>query len=184
MQRAPFKRDPFIRPIAICVLFTTLLVFGRLLPSAHFFANPTHYLPLHTMLEFVAMAVSSMVFALGWNLRRQQPNSHAVLLGCAALCVALIDLGHTLSYKGMPDLLTPSGAEKAINFWLAGRLVAALSLVVVAYRQARLWSPLHCHLALTTSLATATAIWWICLLHPESLPRTFIPGSGLTPLKI
>lgn len=52
----------------VCTL-SALLVLGGWFPAVRFFAVPTHYLPLHTALEFVAMAISAMVFALGWNLR-------------------------------------------------------------------------------------------------------------------
>lgn len=55
-----------------------------------------------------------------------------MILGVGFLAVGLIDLAHTLSFAGMPDLVTPSSPEKAINFWLAGRFVAAGVLLAVA----------------------------------------------------
>ena len=59
--------QPPIRRLALAVAaFTTLLLVARFLPTAQFF-TPLSYLPVHTALEFVAMAVSLMVFGLGWN---------------------------------------------------------------------------------------------------------------------
>lgn len=105
------------RPLLLWVgALSVLLLFGSWLPAFSFFAVPAHYLPFHIALEFVAMAVSATGFALAWNLRGNPGNSHAILLGTGFLTVTLIDLGHTLSFTGMPDLATPSGAEKAINF--------------------------------------------------------------------
>lgn len=163
---------------------TGLLLFGSWLPAFRFFAAPAHYLPFHTSLEFVAIAVSAMVFALAWNLRSAQGNSHAVILGTGFLAVALIDLAHTLSFAGMPDLVTPSGPEKAINFWLAGRFVAAVVLLVVALRPPSYWSVLRSLGALLIALVLSAAVWWLVIVHSELLPRTFIAGEGLTEFKI
>jgi diguanylate cyclase (GGDEF)-like protein/PAS domain S-box-containing protein len=163
---------------------TLLLGVGRLLPSTRFFTNPADYLPLHTLLEFVSMAVSAMVFAMAWNLRYRNVNNHTILLGTGFLAVGLIDLAHTLSYAGMPEFITRSGPEKAINFWLAGRGIAALVLLSVAVLPARRWSTSINLAALLFSLALVVLIYWVGLLHSDRLPRTFIPDQGLTPFKI
>ena len=161
-----------------------LLLFGQWLPASRFFSSPAHYLPLHTALEFVAMAVSAMVFALAWNLRRQPASSHALLLGCTFLSIGLIDLAHTLSYSGMPELVTPSGPEKAINFWLAGRFIGAFALFAVALLPNVRWPAPAAWGGVAGALLLAAAVWWVGLFHAELLPRTFIPGLGLTALKI
>ena len=163
---------------------SALLLLGGWLPAIKFFPLPAHYLPFHTSLEFVAMAVSAMVFSLAWNLRSAPGNSHAVILGSGFLTVTLIDLAHTLSFPGMPDLVTASGTEKAISFWLAGRFVAAAVLLAVAVRSARHWSSLQSHLALLAALVFSAVVWWVGIFHREWLPRTFIPGEGLTAFKV
>jgi len=166
------------------LFLTTLLIFGQLLPNSRFFSSPTSYLPLHTALEFISVAVSSMVFSLCWSLRQRPGNSHLVILGIAFLAVGLIDFAHTLSYAGMPDLFTPSGPEKAINFWLAGRFVAALALLAVALRPATDISSANVRNLLVGGLLVVGVVWWIGIAHSEWLPRTFIAGSGLTAFKI
>ncbi|WP_346286207.1 MASE3 domain-containing protein [Zoogloea sp.] len=165
------------------IVLTAVLLIGQALPASNFF-TVQGYLPVHTSLEFVGIAVSVMVFALGWNLRRQPGNSHNLTLGIGFLSIGLIDLAHTLSYAGMPDLITPNGPEKAINFWLAGRLVAALVLLAVAVRSSVFWSLARCYVALGAGLGIAAAVWWSELAYGQWLPRTFIPGLGLTGFKI
>ena len=140
---------------------SVLILLGGWLPAFKFFAEPAHYLPFHTALEFVAMAVSAMVFALAWNLRDTHENSHAVILGTGFLAVTLIDLAHTLAFTGMPDLVTPSGAEKAINFWLAARFVVAVTLLVFLFNQTVRWSMRQCAVALSVSLLVAACVWWL-----------------------
>jgi diguanylate cyclase (GGDEF)-like protein len=176
---------PQIRRLAVTVIgLTLLLATGPLLPAARFFPSATDYLPIHTGLEFVAMAVSLMVFGLGWNLRGEENNSHIVLLAATFLGVALIDFAHTLSYPGMPDVLGASAPEKAIDFWLAGRALAAIGLVAVAVLPVRSWPPRTCFAAVAAAIAVSSAVWWLGFLHRDWLPSTFVAGRGLTPFKI
>ncbi len=172
------------RLLIVVGALTMLVAAGPLLPGLQFFENRSDYLPLHTGLEFIAMAVSFMVFGLGWNLRRQAGNSHGIVLAATFLSVALLDFAHTLSFDGMPDLFGPSGPEKAINFWLTGRAIAAFGLVAVALLPVRTWPPLVCVAAMAGAVAVAGLSWWIGFFHSAWLPRTFIAGQGLTPFKV
>lgn len=145
MQTPPFPSVASIEKIGIALvrrrlvgcspevlwaaILSLILAFGQMLPAAKLFDSPSNYLSLHTLLEFIAMAVSAMVFALAWNLRHLGVNSHRIILGAGFLVVAFIDFAHALSYVGMPALLTPSAPEKTISFWLAGRSVAAGALL-------------------------------------------------------
>jgi PAS domain S-box-containing protein len=168
----------------LAFVLTLLLMFGSVLPATRFFAAPGDYLPMHTLLELLSIVVSCMVFGLAWSLRWQANNSHRMLLGAGLLAVALIDVAHMLSYTGMPDFFTPSSPEKAINFWLAARYIAAVILLLVALRPPSHWSPLRCNSVVVGSLLLSALIWWIELSEMDWLPRTFIAGQGLTPFKI
>ncbi len=145
------------------------------------------YVPLHTTLEVLAVAVAAMVFGTSWATQRYRVDGRAVVLGVAFLGVGLLDLAHTLSYQGMPDFVTPSGSEKAINFWLAARALAATGMLLVAFWP-RPWGRwldrLSRHLVLAVVLALVALVHWLVLFRPEWLPRTFVPGSGLTPFKL
>src|SRR5689334_25433311 len=90
------------------------------------------YVPLHTAMHVFSLVVSWLVFAIGWNTHDRERAGSVSLLACGFLGVALLDFGHALSYAGMPDLITPAGPEKAINFSLVSRLLAALALLTIA----------------------------------------------------
>lgn len=154
-------------------------------PAARAFEGLTHYLPLHTALETFAVVVAALVFAVGWNACIGERSGNIVWLSCAFLAVALLDFGHLMSYKGMPDFVTPSGAQKGIYFWLAARLVAALGLLVAVFRP---WRPLKAKSArpalILVALAVTAGVYWVVLYHETSLPPVFIEGRGLTGFKI
>ena len=172
------------RLLLVVAALTVLVACGPWLPGLQFFKKPSDYLPLHTGLEFISMAVSFMVFGLGWNLRRQAGNSHGIVLAATFLSVALLDFAHTLSFDGMPDVFGPSGSEKAINFWLIGRAIAAVGLVAVVWLPVRTWSARRCAATMAAAVAVVGASWWIGFFHSNWLPRTFVDGQGLTPFKI
>ena len=143
-------------------------------------------LSMHVAMETFAIVVAMMVFGITWNAYAPERSGNAVILATGFLLVALLDFGHMFSFRGMPDFVTPSGPEKAIQFWLAERFVVALVLLLVALRiwqrpfvrtQTRYWF-------LGVSLAAAAAVFWLTLYHPDRWPRTFIEGEGLTSLKI
>ena len=174
----------FKAPTWWAIALTVVFIASSLLPSVTFFSEPQHYLPLHTALEFLSMAISLMVFALAWNLRHIEDNSQIVLVGVFSLSIVIIDLAHTFSYAGMPVLVTESSTSKAIYFWLAGRTLAALAFLLVAvlpvrHWRVRVWIPL----TVGTLLAVAVVLW-IGLFHLDWVPETFVAGQGLTTFKI
>ncbi len=176
--------EPQIRHLAFVVAaLSALLLAAPLLPVVHFF-TPLSYLPVHTALEFTAMAVSLMVFGLGWNLRGEKLNSHIVLLSAAFLAVAVIDFAHAMTYPGMPSALGESGPQLTIGFWLAGRALAAFALIAVALLPARSWSPSTAVAAVVVALVAGALVWWINLAHGDLLPRNVASNGSLTDFKI
>jgi PAS domain S-box-containing protein len=142
-------------------------------------------LPMHAFAETFAIIVSMLVFALVLNTYTEERPGNILILACAFLVVGLLDFGHMLSYKGMPDWVTAAGTEKGINFWLLARLVAALALLTVALRPWRTLSNPHTrNWLLGGSLAIAALLYWVGLFHAEVWPHTFIEGQGLTAFKI
>jgi PAS domain S-box-containing protein len=155
------------------------------IPGSKFIQSSEHYVPLHTALEMFSVVVAFMIFTLVWVGRRDRTASD-VVLGCGFLAVGLIDFGHTLSYAGMPVFVTPSGAEKAIAFWLLARFIAAVTLLVVSIGINDDKAPTRSLVSglLLASLTLSAAAFWIILWHMDWMPRTYISGSGLTAFKI
>lgn len=143
------------------------------------------YLPLHMLFETFAIVISMLIFAVGWHAHSRNLPGNIVLLACAFLGVGLINFAHMLSFTGMPDFVTPSDPGKAINFWLAERSLAALALLAVAALPWRPFVSATTRYKLLAAVLVATAcVYWLVLFHQEALPHTFIPGQGLTAIKI
>ncbi|WP_376695834.1 bifunctional diguanylate cyclase/phosphodiesterase [Wenzhouxiangella sp. EGI_FJ10305] len=144
------------------------------------------YAAIHSALEIASIAVAFAIFAVGWNSGRQGAPLPLSVIAIAFLGVALIDLGHVLSFTGMPDLVTPADEEKTIRFWLAARLLAALALVLAMFLPWR--PPRSRHRFRWTLLAfvllIVSSVYGVILFAPGLLPSTIDADTGLTPFKI
>ncbi|MFZ5544035.1 MAG: PAS domain S-box protein [Pseudomonadota bacterium] len=168
------------------VALAALLVLGLwALPGGSAAHHLRGYLPLHTMLEFGSAVVAVMVFWVIWHGRAAERGAGMRWLSACLFTAALFDVSHALSYPGMPEYVTPSTPEKAIWFWLAGRLFTALGLLGCALlAPARPLPRLQRWLVLVLMAAVALAVHWAVIGHLERLPRTYVDGSGLTGAKV
>ena len=180
-------RHPSTLPSWLIAVLALLVAVVWLLPPLEFLKQGQTLFPvwLHTVAELIAVAVALLVFALCWHTDAGERSGNALIIGCGFLAVGLIDVAHLLSYRGMPDFVTPAHPEKAINFWLVARLLAALTLLAVAWRD---WPPIRTRRAryglLAAALLVPAAVVWLQLAHASLWPRTFEGGRGLTAFKI
>lgn len=143
------------------------------------------YEPLHTFFETVAIVVAMLIYAIIWNSPQSKLAWSRVFLACAFAGVALLDFSHMLSLKGMPVYITPGDPEKAINFWLAARALAAITLFIITITPlTKLKSTYTKYWMMAGILTLVIFTHWIFLFHPELAPRTFIKGQGLTDFKV
>lgn len=173
------------RSLQVLLALLALQVVLLLAPVPPQLQNLVNYLPLHTALETLAIAVAGMIFATIWSVRREQLRPGMMMLGCTFLGSALLDFSHMLSYPGMADYVTPSSVEKAILFWLAARFLDAASLLAFAALSLRpSVKPQRPLAVLTATLVLVVLVHGAVLKEVSWLPRTFIAGEGLTTFKV
>jgi len=169
----------------LLMLLAGIAILFMLTPGTYFVMTQRNFLPLHTALEFSSVLVAFMIFGITWHSVSPTRSTGITFLGCAMLATGLLDFGHMLSYKGMPDFVTPSSSEKGIAFWLAARFTAAAALCIASFM---FTVPLRklpsCHLLLLGFSLYALLIYWVVLFHQSILPHTFIEGYGLTRFKV
>lgn len=170
--------------IIIAMLLSGMLL-SIAMPPVDAARGITQYLPLHILLETFAIVVAMMVFATALNAHARKLSPSLVLLGVMFMGVGVLDFSHMLSFAGMPDYVTPSGVEKGINFWLMARTLAATALLMVAVLPWRSpASPVKLFVMGTVVLLVLVISHWLILWGESLLPKTFIPGQGLTAFKI
>lgn len=176
MQHAPSGhpgKDTFVHLRLQAALWGALLI-GLFLLSRH------NFLLFHGVAELFSIAVAWSVFLLVWNTRPFLRNDALLFLGVAYFFVGLLDLVHTLAYKGMGVFPASAGANLATQLWIAGRGLEALSLLAYALlvgKPIRFRPIFASYCAVTALLLTAILVW-------DAFPVCFVEGSGLTPFKI
>jgi signal transduction histidine kinase/ActR/RegA family two-component response regulator len=184
LELHPAYRHPMRRVGGLLLLLALIQLLAWLSPPQFDAGGIRGYLPLHVLFEIASIAVSMMVFTVGWNAHSRILPGNIVLLACMFFAIGWLDFSHTVAYQGMPDFYTPNNADKQLNFWLAARLLSAIALFVVAIRHWQPFaSPRSRYLLMGVLIGLTLLINWLVLFHQEALPRTFIPGQGLTPLK-
>ncbi|MBI3479964.1 MAG: EAL domain-containing protein [Nitrosomonadales bacterium] len=181
----PSHQAPMRTAVTAIALLTLGMTAAKVLPPLPGARGIAGYLPLHTLLETISIVISMLVFAVGWNAYRRGLPGNILLLACAFFGVGLLDFTHMLSFAGMPDFVTPSSVDKSIDFWFAARSLAAITLFTVAVTSWRLLpSVASRYVSLTIVMVIVASLHWLFLFHDDLIPKTFIPGKGLTPFKI
>jgi diguanylate cyclase (GGDEF)-like protein len=171
--------------LVVTVLVTFVLFLT--LPSVDFIKTSDYSFTsaMHVMFESFAVMVSLLIFAVAYNSHGPERPGNAVVLACGFLAVGLLDFAHMLSFKDMPLWVTPPSEQKSIAFWMSARLAGAITLFLVVLRP---WTPFRNRstprLLLAASLAATLMVYWLVLYHLDALPPLFIPGQGLTTLKV
>lgn len=162
---------------------TLLFLVAWQMPAPSITLHIDQFAPWHTLLEIFAIVVAGAVFAVGWHARSSNASTSLTLLATTFLAVALFDTSHMLSYAGMPDWISASGPNKSIQFWLLGRYTAALALFAFVANVRPPAGVRASHALLISLVFALVSIAFLLEFGPELMPF-FIPGTGLTPLKI
>ena len=177
VRPGPGRYDRWLIGLALVMLVALLL------PDAMSSIRSDYFVALHSVMEMASIVVAVLVFGVVWHSETPRRPVAVMWLACALFASAWLDLAHVMSYPGMPDFVTPAGPEKAIFFWLASRLMVAGTFLAATYMAASTVDRLPYRL-LAGYLLGVVAVCWLVLFHQDVLPHTFIPGQGLTPLKV
>ncbi len=137
-----------------------------------------NYLLFHSVIELVGIMMTLTIFLVFWNTRKAIDNQFFTLLGLSFFFMGIIDLLHTLSYKGM-NIFIGYDANLPTQLWIAGRAFQAMTLFL---------SVLFIGRKLNISvvwivLGVVTAVL-LTLAFTGHFPDCYIEGTGLTTFKI
>ena len=135
---------------------------------------------IHPLLELFSIITCALVITISWMSLGKSENDKGNILVFLFSIVLVSDVLHVLSYDGMPDFLTRNSVQKAIFFWLTGRLVEIAAMTAIAFGFCLPGPRRYWFLA---AVVISMAVSALGLFHPDILPRTFVPGEGVTPFK-
>ncbi|NMD68973.1 hypothetical protein HHO41_01645 [Bacillus sp. DNRA2] len=162
------------------LILISIYVFRPQLTSIY---NPANFLSFHMILEFFAIAISFSIFLYGWKKYKQTRSGKLLLVSLVFFTIGMIDLAHTLTFKGMPVFINESSVAKATWFWVISRTIEATSMLIILLLPERIMSRDPRNLLLALSMAVVTLIVYIVFRYELSLPLLVVEGEGTTFLK-
>ncbi len=137
-----------------------------------------NYLIFHTLAELFAIIVAVLASVVIWNTYHYSRNNYLLYLGCGYPWVVILDLAHTLTYKGM-SIFSIEDANPATQLWISSRYLEAILLFSAPTFLSR---PFNKYI--TTVFFGVVSITVYTLVMTGNFPDAFIEGSGLTTFKV
>jgi PAS domain S-box-containing protein len=160
-------------------------LFGALVLVAPFgllyWASHENYLLFHSLAELFSIVVAFALFAIAWNSRRLARNDSLLFLGISLAVVAIADLLHLLTYKGM-GVIGGSGSDLPTQLWLIGRYQFTLAFLLLPVLIANEKSRSSFRMALGGFFVLSLALY-AALFIAGVFPVAFVEGQGLTAFK-
>ncbi|MCC7575534.1 MAG: PAS domain-containing sensor histidine kinase [Methanomethylovorans sp.] len=145
---------------------------------ALYLASAYSYLLFHTLVEMIIIIIAVMVFMIAWFSRKTLGNNYLLVLGISYLFIAIIELFHTLAYKGL-GVFPTQGADLATQLWISARYLEAATFLVaplVMKKDLKAYSTLWVYVIITTILLIS--------IFSNVFPACYIEDKGLTTFKI
>ncbi|MGB9892399.1 MULTISPECIES: MASE3 domain-containing protein [Thermodesulfovibrio] len=153
------------------LLFTTILIISLSIIYS--------YLLFHTLAEIYSIIIGTTIFIIYLNLRDKIDQGYVSLLGIAYLFVSIIDLIHTLAYKGM-NIFQGFDANLPTQLWISARYLESLSFLcatLLINKKINVYPAIWIYSAITVAN-------FISIFVFKSFPDCYIEGQGLTAFKI
>lgn len=132
----------------------------------------------HTIAELFSIIIACSIFILAWNSKEYLKNDYLLFVGIGYLFVGILDLFHTLTYKGM-GVFNTGGSNIATQFWIVARYYESITLLIAFYFNKK---KLNTYIVMIVfSIVTMALIISIMFLH--IFPDCYIEGQGLTVFK-
>lgn len=132
----------------------------------------------HTFAELFAIAVAIIASVVAWHTYSLSRNNFLMYLGSGYFWIGILDLMHTLTFKGMV-ILPAYDADTSIQFWIVTRYFEAALLLSSAWF---LNHSLDRNLFFTL-FGLGSVIASVVILSGH-FPSTYVDGEGLTGFKI
>ena len=159
-----FQISSWLLPIALALFLVVLSFFNFLL--------------FHTLAEFFAITIAILMCVIAWNMYPFTRNNYLMYLGSGYFWVAILDLMHTLNYKGM-GIFLEDGGNTGVQIWIGTRYLEAIILLSAPWFLKNAFNRNYGFIFFGVSAA--------CIMLSVAyglFPESFVVGKGLTPFKV
>ena len=158
------KKNRF-KEIFIILLFTIAIYLTRF----------KSVLLFHTIAELFSIIIACSIFILAWNSKEYLKDDYLLFIGIGYLFVGIIDLFHTLSYKGL-GIIDNNQSNYATQFWIIARYYESITLLVAFYFNKKKLN-INGVIIVFSSIAILLIL---SVIYFHIFPDCYIEGQGLT----
>lgn len=142
-----------------------------------FYVSTQNFVMFHTLIELGCILVAINMMSLSISTYEFNSNYYIVFLGIAYGFVAVLDIGHMLTYEGVGILLKES-TDMSAKFWIIARMMESISILIACNfinrnKSIKLKSVL-------SIFSTITIVIIYVIYFFDFLPTTYIIGKGVT----
>lgn len=166
------EKQSLIKDKYIAILIGILILYGLYLTSLY------SYLLFHSIAEIFSIVIACGIFMVAWNARKILDNKYLLFIGIAYLFVSLLDVVHTLAYKGM-NIFRGYDANLPTQLWIIMRSVQSISLLIAPLFLRRKLN----HNFVFVMYWVVTAFLLGSIFYWKIFPDCFVEGKGLTEFK-
>jgi signal transduction histidine kinase len=159
--------------LSLEIILLTIIILG-------FDLLVNNYLFFHVIVELFSIVILFVLFSITWNARNFLENRYLLFVGMAAGFIGVLDLLHTLTYKGMNIIESP--LYYANQFWIATRFFESIVLLTGFIFLSQRYNVKVKNLLIVYSLITTGII--LSILYFEIFPTCYIENYGQTAFKI
>ncbi|MBB6214634.1 sigma-B regulation protein RsbU (phosphoserine phosphatase) [Anaerosolibacter carboniphilus] len=182
------KKSIDLRYIYLALIFLGSLfiyqIVGMLETYIYSVLGNVTFLTYHLILESLSIIISFTSFILTYYTYQKNNRLRLLVYSAVFFITGWLDFFHTMGYNGMPVFFTNSSIPKATTFWIIGRLIFAMGLLVAGLVPYNYKTRLSRSYFLWGSIIVSVLISYVVTVHLDSFPPLFIEGQGLTELKI
>lgn len=144
--------------------------------------SEANYLIFHIIIESVVIMTGVVIGIIAFHTRKISKSSFFLFLGIAYFFDSILELLHTLTYRGMLVFLGEN-SNVATQLWLGARYMLAVSFLVAPFLMGKTLKRKTILLvggayALATAATIASVFWW------KNFPIAYTEGVGLSDFKI
>ncbi|WP_079506999.1 MASE3 domain-containing protein [Mesobacillus jeotgali] len=180
MEKNMSERRFLVLVIAAIMLFMLIHLYHGDLSA---YLNPEKYIAIHIILELFSIIVSFSIFSYGWKTFGFTQSRKTLMLAFLFFSVGVLDVLHTLTFKGMPFFITDSSIAKATWFWVTARTIESLMMVLVLISPEYKLTLDPRRVCLASCTVLLAVIMYVIFKYEQSLPLLVIEGEGTTVLK-
>ncbi len=181
-----FNEDfPFIRKGIQFILLTMILLIVIGLGSDTFYGifGENNYVTIHLMMEILIIVVTMTISIQTWLISPFILSNRVLYIGALFLTISLIEMAHTLSYKGMPFFITESTPYAATWFYIIGRLLLSIGFFVIFFIKEKEIGTTYRWFIYSMPFIIIIICSMVIYAPTKILPSLMIEGEGPTSLK-